>query len=768
MPVMYTADSLQAGAANIDAGAVDEVFETVPTGAAAEGGLASNDLHMNSKKLACSLLCLLENLSGRPAFLAIRRGLFIVLPLIMVGSFTLLLRNLPFEAAQKAVDALLGPVGVRACDNLVAGTFGIAALALVCALGGASAMRASLSNPSAPAISPMLGSLVVLSCFFVIVAPEETGSWTVIFSMDRGLLLAMSVAMAASAVFVRLARYRFFHLTEEVAGHDPVVRDVVTVMPAAMATILLFALVRLLLTLCGAADLYAATNRLLALPFQHSGDGLGFGLLYSLTSQVLWFFGAHGPNVLNSVDVNILSPAGLVNAKAVMFGNHLPLVFTKVFFDAFTRIGGSGSTLALCFAVLVRCRDWGMKKLCLLALVPALCNVNEPLIFGIPLVLNPAFAVPFLLVPAVQTVVAYLATILDFVPHTTTGVAWTTPPLISGYVATGSINGSILQVVNLGLGFLIYLPFVALSDAMREKHGKQVMQDLLKIASRCDSGSPGSCKCINIPGEVGRLAHTLAADLERSLNAGDRQLYLVFQPQCNPTAKRVAGVEALLRWDHPVYGPVAPPIIIALAEDMNLIDRLGQFILQEACKQRVAWSAAVPHDLIIAVNITPRQLRNANFAQMVLGTLHDQGLLPTQLELEITESSILEPDARTLDLLTRLRVLGVRLAIDDFGMGHTSLRYLRAFPITTVKVDRSLTESLNSNVQEQIVRSILDLSRSLRINTVVEGVEDEQQLRVFTGIGYQTFQGYYFSRPLSGKACLDFVRLFNGRKDQDT
>ena len=110
----------------------------------------------------------------------------------------------------------------------------------------------------------------------------------------------------------------------------------------------------------------------------------------------------------------------------------------------------------------------------------------------------------------------------------------------------------------------------------------------------------------------------------------------------------------------------------------------------------------------------------------------------------------------------------MRLAIDDFGMGHTSLRYLRAFPVTTVKVDRSLTESLNSNVQEQIVRSILDLSRSLHITTVVEGVEDERQLRIFTEIGYETFQGYYFSQPLPGRDCLDFVRSFNGQAADQT
>ncbi|WP_374282060.1 EAL domain-containing protein [Desulfovibrio sp.] len=722
---------------------------------------------MNSKKLAPSLLSLLDDLSGRPAFLSIRRGLFIVLPLILVGSFTLLLRNLPFEETQKAVDALLGPAGVRACDNLTSATFGIAALALACALGGANAMRASLTSPSAPVISPMLGSLVVLSCFFVIAAPEETGSWAISFSMDRGLLLAMVVSMASSSVFVRLARFRKFHLPEEVAGHDPVVRDVVTVMPAAVATILLFACMRMVLTFYGAADLQLATSKLLALPFEHCGSGLGFGLLYSLASQFLWFFGAHGPNVLNAVDVNILTPSGLVNAKATMYGATPTFVFTKVFFDTFTRMGGSGSTFALCFAILARCRDKGMKKLSLLALVPALCNVNEPLIFGVPLVLNPAFAIPFLLVPAVQTVVAYVATVVGFLPHTTVGVAWTTPPILSGYVATGSINGSFIQVINLALGFVMYLPFVALSDAVREKHGKQVMQALLEVASRCETSSPDKCRCLTLPGEVGRLAHTLANDLERALNGKENQLYLVFQPQCNHAEGRVAGVEALLRWDHPIYGAIAPPITVALAEDMNLIDSLGKFILQEACKQRAAWSAAVPKDLVMAVNITPRQLRNANFAKMVLDTLHGQGLTPTQLELEITESSILEPDTHTLDLLTRLRVLGVRLAIDDFGMGHTSLRYLRAFPVTTVKVDRSLTESLNSNVQEQIVRSILDLSRSLHITTVVEGVEDEQQLRVFTRIGYQTFQGYYFSRPLAGKDCLNFVRNFNARATQD-
>ena len=208
---------------------------------------------MNSKQCVHALLCLLDDLSGRPVFLSIRRGLFIVLPLILLGSFTLLLRNLPFPHAQQAVENFLGPTGLRVCDGLIAGSFGISALALVCALGGVSAMRASLYDPTAPVISPMLGSVVVLSCFFVVTAPMEANSWAVSFSLDKGLLLALCVSLAGSSVFIRLARYRIFHLPDEMAGHDPVVRDVVTVMPAAITTILLFALLRLVLILNGMA-----------------------------------------------------------------------------------------------------------------------------------------------------------------------------------------------------------------------------------------------------------------------------------------------------------------------------------------------------------------------------------------------------------------------------------------------------------------------------------------------------------------------------------
>jgi len=226
-------------------------------------------------------------------------------------------------------------------------------------------------------------------------------------------------------------------------------------------------------------------------------------------------------------------------------------------------------------------------------------------------------------------------------------------------------------------------------------------------------------------------------------------------------------VEALLRWNHPIYGSIAPPIAIALAEDTARINQLGLFILTEACEQRAAWKDSVPANLTMSVNVSPKQLQDPEFADKVMVILRKTELEPELLELEITESSMLEPDAHVLEMLRQLQEYGIRVAIDDFGMGHASLRYLRAFPVNTIKIDRSLTEGAAGDVNEQIVRSVLELSRSLNIAAVVEGVELYEQLQRFTTMGCTTFQGYYFSKPLTGEKCLAFIREAKADRNKD-
>lgn len=695
-----------------------------------------------------------EKLEDSPFFLSMQRGLVLVLPLVMTGSLALLLRDFPLPALQELLDAVFGQSWRMTCESLILGSFGISSLAILCAFSGA---MAALHNQrfADPFVSPIIAVVVVLSCFFVVTSPAETVSWRVLFSMDRGLLVALIVAATGGKLFLFLARIGPLQFPLVAVGNDPVVRDVLTVMPAGIVTIIVFGIIRQILVTSGFTELHGALRDLVSIPFLGRSDELGLGLTYAGLSQLFWFFGAHGPNLLFSIEENIMVPAGLANSIAVAAGAVPPFVFTKPFVDVFTRMGGSGCTLCLIIAVLFKSRDKSNIKLCMLSLLPALCNVNEPLLFGIPIVLNPIYVLPFILSPIAQFVAAYYATLLGLIPHTVVETPWTAPALFSGFVATGSLSGASMQFFNLLLGAAIYLPFVRLSDHLRERQGTRMLDALMHTSTSCETG-PAGRKCLDRPGAEGRLARALANDLNRALTHNE-QFFLEYQPQIDIPGNCVHGVEALLRWRHPTYGLIPPSLAVALAEDIGCIHQLGLFVLTQACVQRVAWMGRVPDGLTISVNVTPHQLLAPLFAQKILDVLEKSGMLPDLLVVEITESLVLEPDACTVATLRRLRESGVRVAIDDFGMGHASLRYLREFPVDTVKIDRSLTLASPGDVNDNIVRSIVDLSRTLGIMTVVEGVELPKQLVRLINLGCGTFQGFLFSRPVSGEDCLAFI-----------
>lgn len=694
-----------------------------------------------------------ERVADQPVVIAVQRALALVLPLVTVGAFALMVRHTPFPMLRRALDALFGTAWITMGDALISGTFGIASLAVLCAFSGTMAMVYN-QRRGGQFVSPVMSAIVVAACFFVVTNPASDMPWRDMFSMDRGLLLAFLVSVGGSGLFLRLSDVKRLQLPLEAVGHDPVVRDILTVMPAGMLTIVIFSLLRVVLVDAGITDLHGTLRSAMSQPFIEGGNTLGLGLLYTSLSQVLWFFGAHGPNLLFPIEDAIFAPAGVANAAALAAGQTPPFVLTKTFFDVFTRMGGSGSTLCLIAAILYASRDSGTRRLALVALLPALCNVNEPLLFGLPMVMNPVYLIPFLLTPLAQTVAAHAATLLHLVPYTLSDVVWTTPPLLNGYAATGSVAGSLMQAFNLGLGMALYLPFVRASDALRERHGRHILAGLLRTASGNEVG-PGGRKCMDQPGEQGRLAASLANDLAAAL-AREGELFMEYQPQIGVDG-RPHGAEALLRWRHPAYGRIAPPIAVALAEDTGIIDRLGMFVLHRACARRMAWTGLVPDGFVMSVNVAPRQLQNPRFDRDVLAVLARTGLAPHLLELELTESTVLLPDARTIEALHRLRAAGVRVAIDDFGMGHASLRYLREFPVDTVKIDRSLTKASHGDINEHIVRSIVDLARSLDITTVVEGVERHEQFVRFVELGCQVFQGYLFSRPVDAAQCLAVV-----------
>ncbi|MBS8258963.1 EAL domain-containing protein [Roseibium polysiphoniae] len=712
---------------------------------------STNRTDAKISRLKTGILDLSERFEHNPYFIATHRSLALSLPLIMLGAIALLLRHPPFPA----FGFLKSPHFTSFCDALIDCSFGIAALVI---LIGFSITLANLQprKPGQLRANSALTTMVVVACFFVIVAPDADAGFVEVLSIRENILTALATSALACWLLFRLSQIRVLRLPVGAFGHDPLIGDVFLLMPAAMATIVIFCIAKMLLMISIVPGLEALfASFLVAIPAM-ANDQLISSLLYEFSSQVLWFFGLHGPNILSPVHDVVFDPAADANALAARAGTIPPYILTTQFFDFFTRMGGSGSTLCLILALVIAGKTATSRKFAFIALIPALFNVNEPLMYGIPLVLNPLYVIPLITTPLVQAIVAYNAIDLHLVPRITEYATWTTPVFASGYLITGSIAGSLLQVVGLVIGTLIYIPFVRLSEQVGMLRNVKLLETLNNQVESQHAQFAGA-HLLEMHGAEGRLATTLARDLDEAVKSSN-QLFLEYQPQINVRNREVSGTEALLRWEHPSLGRIAPPLIIALAEESGYLDELGFFILREACTKRAEWSHWLAEDCTLAVNVSPRQLSNPDFCEKALHIIRESGLTPKQVELEITETSALLPDKRAVLTLHELRIAGVRIALDDFGMGHTSIHYLKELPLDTIKIDRSLTNVALNKANELIVKSILELGESMSISVMVEGIEEEEQLERFMSLGCTVFQGYLFSKPMPAVAFPSFAQ----------
>ena len=251
----------------------------------------------------------------------------------------------------------------------------------------------------------------------------------------------------------------------------------------------------------------------------------------------------------------------------------------------------------------------------------------------------------------------------------------------------------------------------------------------------------------------------LENDLRR---AAERQEFLVYyQPIMSLETNRLAGFEALVRWQHPTQGFVSPADFISIAEETGLIVELGRWVLEESCRQMRQWQMEIPNQmpLTVSVNLSGKQFTQTDLIEQVKGILNDTGLDPRFLKLEITESVVMENAEIAKSMLTQLRAIGVKLSIDDFGTGYSSLSYLHRFPINTLKIDRSFISSMSAGDENmEIVRTIMTLANNLGMDVVAEGVETEKQLAQLKEIKCEFGQGYLFSKPIPAEAATELLR----------
>lgn len=305
-----------------------------------------------------------------------------------------------------------------------------------------------------------------------------------------------------------------------------------------------------------------------------------------------------------------------------------------------------------------------------------------------------------------------------------------------------SINGNEIYI-SASIGISIY------PDDARDMH------ELLKYADTAMYYAKNSGKNafrLFLPSMQGEAQKrfSMDANLRRALERNEFRLH--YQTQIDLETSRIIGVEALIRWAHPDLGMISPAEFIPIAEETGLIVPIGEWVLREACNQMKQWHDEGMGHLRIAVNLSSRQLKEDNFVETVLKIVEETGINPKLLELELTESMLMDVESSVIDKLYALRSAGIALAIDDFGTGYSSMSYLKTFPINCIKIDRSFVSDLPQNQEDAaITKAIIAMAKALKMQVIAEGIENLEQGHFLRDNGCDMSQGYYYSKPASAE-----------------
>ena len=655
----------------------------------------------------------------------IRNGLTMMIPLVLIGGISCAFINLPF-INYDSLSPLLKQLYI-VLDAIYQGTFGLFSLALVIALSLCYGMENNETTDKVGlyiivALGSYSAQLHIASEHFNFEALGAKGSFSAIF-----------ITMFSCFCYDKIKRITIFSLKKYSLGMNVICTNAInTLIPMALVICLVVKLTQLLYFLTGVRNLNELFTNTSCNLFANIDNNFSSGLLYTFLLHLLWICGFHGSHVLEPVAQGMFS---------VVTEN---IIFSKSFFDTYVVMGGCGTTICVLLVLLFFFRKDRMSNYAKLASPTVIFNLNEVLNFGIPIVLNPILAIPFILTPIVIYTLAYWVTYIGLVPPIIHEVAWSTPFILSGYLGTGSIRGSLLQIVCIMIGMAIYYPFIQMHKQVQETIAKEklniiindlqneeLMNEVPQFLTRADS--------------QGQIFRMLLEDLKTSIK--QKKLFLLYQPQMDDTGKCL-GAEALLRWIHPLYGFIYPPLIIHLAKEGGILQQLEQYIFDIAGAAIKKTSQEYDGDFKISINITGKSLL-WDIETCIDSCLRKYDIPAEYMWLEITEQDVISNADFVTEKLKRLNNLGHTLLIDDFGMGHTSLIYLQSNYFGVVKLDGSLVKNILENeTNQKIVSSIVELGKELNIKVIAEYVETEKQRDLLKALGCHWYQGYLYSKPI--------------------
>ena len=826
------------------------------------------------KKMENRVLKATNKIEKSCAFGAIRQGMIMLIPLLVVGYGALMIMSLPIAGYQDFIAHIWSGHVMDMLQFIYHGVNDIFAVLLAVTTSVSYALIKSGKKSGFVETGDAIVLAVVTLASFAGCAGIQYGSFSIKAFSNMNTFTALFVSLGAGFLYFKLKDINFMSVRNKEIDTDSGYMHAINGIGCTLGILFVFNLFHQVLYVTsgvnGVQELFElGVNRL----FGSIDNNFWSGILIIVETHIFWFFGVHGNNVL---DVVIKQ-----NFSDVSVG-----IFSKSFQDVFVIMGGTGVMICLVIAVLLFAKTKSLRNVAGMAAPAVLFNISEIALFGVPVILNPIFIVPFLVVPILNFLITYAAMYFDIVPHVVASVEWTTPVLLSGYQATGSWKGVVLQLICIVIGVFVYRPFIRMFEMQRrqqmiqnvnqlvEEYKKQEesgvlfaftkREDVCGNTARLLAGElkeaienhslflmyqpqvdkNGHCSgaealirwnhpvfgniypplIIQLAKELGIMhaldaaildeaaaararltdyvdesfdisvnltnaslqwdglveavensvkthgvlfaftkredvcgntARLLAGELKEAIE--NHSLFLMYQPQVDKNG-HCSGAEALIRWNHPVFGNIYPPLIIQLAKELGIMHALDAAILDEAAAARARLTDYVDESFDISVNLTNASLQWDGLVEAVENSVKTHGISCSQLCLEITEQDAISSTEDVVHKIEELKAHGHRFLIDDFGMGHTSLLYLQTGFFAVVKLDGSLTRNvLENETNAEIIGSITKLGESIHFTTIAEWVESKEQLEKLKALGCDVFQGAYYSRAIGYEDLVEWL-----------
>ena len=399
---------------------------------------------------------------------AIRDGFVALMPILIAGSFAVLINNLPIDAYQNFMTSVFGDGWKNFGGNIWWGAFAVISLYLVFSI--------SFNLAKSYGVDGLSAGMISLGAFFILVPQvSPNGNWGDInwsFLNSGAMFVAILVAIAATEIFVKLFKVKHLVIKMPEGVPPAVAKSFASLFPG-LIVLAVFAFASILISKIPDGNLFVFINRVVAMPLRSAADSLGSAVLIVFMNQILWFFGLHGSNIIGGIIEPILLPLIEANAAAFQAGAEPVHIVTKVMLDTFVYMGGSGATLGLLFAIFIVAKRNEHREIAKLGVGPGLFNINEPVVYGLPIVLNPFLLIPFVLGPILMVTFTWFSMKIGFCPKTVAIVPWTFPPVIGAAIATASIRGGIVAAINLLLATVVYLPFMGALDRSKTLNQSQ-------------------------------------------------------------------------------------------------------------------------------------------------------------------------------------------------------------------------------------------------------------------------------------------------------